>query len=76
MANNNVYMKFYFGDYLKDTQGMSATEHGVYFLLIMEYWTHGGLPKNKQKIYRIAQGFDAKTKRIVDDILNQFFIKN
>ena len=38
MAKTGIWMPVYIGDYLRDTQDLSAEEHGVYFLLLMHYW--------------------------------------
>jgi len=34
-------MPLYWGDYFRDTRGLSAEEHGVYLLLIAAYWSRG-----------------------------------
>ena len=50
-------MPFWVGDYLRDTQHLSTEEHGAYLLLILHYWTHGGLPQDEkflQKICRVS----------------------
>lgn len=50
-----VWMPWYIGDYLRDTQGLSAEEHGAYFLLVMALWMNGGfLPNHPRRLARIA----------------------
>lgn len=48
-------MPLYVGDYLADTQHLSATEHGAYLLLLMHYWQHGKLPAEDETLCRIAR---------------------
>lgn len=49
------YMKFFNGDFLRKTMHLSAAETGAYFLLIMHYFEHGGLPADEAKIARITR---------------------
>ena len=49
------WMPLYVGDYLRDTQHLCAEEHGAYLLLIMHYWTHGGLPTDEKFLQKISQ---------------------
>lgn len=49
------YMPLYVADYLQDTGHLSALEHGVYLLLIMHYWSNGGLPNDDRRLARIAR---------------------
>jgi uncharacterized protein YdaU (DUF1376 family) len=37
----DTWIPMYWGDYLRDTMRLSATEHGAYMLLIAHYWTKG-----------------------------------
>lgn len=48
------WMKLYVADYLADTRRLSFQEHGVYLLLIMEYWQHGALPQDDKSLAKIV----------------------
>ena len=47
-------MSLHIGDYLKDTGHLDAAQHGAYLLLIMHYWTTGGLPDDDAQLSRIS----------------------
>lgn len=50
------YMPLFVGDYLADTQHLTAAEHGAYLLLIMTYWQREKpLPDDDRKLARIAR---------------------
>lgn len=48
-------MPLYIGDYLADTAHLNVQEHGAYLLLIMHYWTRGGLPEGDEAKMRICR---------------------
>lgn len=52
----SAWMPLYWGDYLRDTGHLDATQHGFYLLLIGHYWTTGKpLPDDDAKLWRIAR---------------------
>jgi uncharacterized protein YdaU (DUF1376 family) len=58
------WMPFYVGDYLQDTRLLTLEQHGAYLLLIMHYWTQGGLPPDEKSIRRIL-GLNSESERHV-----------
>lgn len=53
--SNRAWMPLHIDDYIRDTDHLSATEHGAYLLLIMKYWRDGGLPADEELIRRYAK---------------------
>jgi uncharacterized protein YdaU (DUF1376 family) len=66
------WMPLYVGNYIADTQHLTTLEHGAYMLLLMHYWTHGGLPSDEKRLSLIAK-LDLKTWRKVRTVLAAFF---
>ncbi|HFW6633294.1 TPA: DUF1376 domain-containing protein [Escherichia coli] len=68
------YMQLYIADYLADTMHLSAEEHGVYLLLMFNYWQTGKpIPKNRlAKIARLTNERWAD----VEPSLQEFFCDN
>ncbi len=52
---SRAWIAFYMGDYQKDTNRLTTLEHGAYFLLLQECWTHGQIPLEPQDRAAIAK---------------------
>lgn len=67
------YMKLYIADYHGDTTHLSALEHGVYLLLLMAMWRHGGkLPADDQKLAKLGKVGPGEWAKLRDVILPFF----
>jgi len=70
------YMPLYIADYLADTAHLTTLEHGVYLLLIMNYWQKGKpLPNDDDKISKIVKLRIDKWKKM-RNIISEFFFVN
>ena len=71
----NIWMPIYWGDYTKDTAGLSLQEHGAYIMLIKEYWNNGGpISDNKTRIYRSSGSQSRSEKASINFILETYFL--
>jgi uncharacterized protein YdaU (DUF1376 family) len=52
---SRAWIAFYMGDYQKDTNRLTTLEHGAYFLLLQECWTHGNIPIDPQARAAVAK---------------------
>jgi uncharacterized protein YdaU (DUF1376 family) len=69
------YMRMYWADYDADTSHLSAMQHGIYLLLIKNYWQRGGpLPDDETKLARIAK-VNLKDWRRNEAVILEFFTK-
>lgn len=55
MSETGIWMPLYIGDYLADTQRLSAEQHGAYLLLIMDYWRNGPPPMDDTVLAQITR---------------------
>jgi uncharacterized protein YdaU (DUF1376 family) len=51
---SSPWMPLYVGDYLRDTRRLTTLQHGIYMLLIMDYWSVGSLPDDDSQLAQIA----------------------
>ena len=52
----DIYMPLYIGDYLKDTMHLTPEQHGIYDLLLMNYWIRGeALPDEDEYLARVSK---------------------
>jgi len=70
MGKVDIWMPVYIGDYLRDTQNLTAEEHGVYFLLLMYYWQKKGVIGSDLKRLAIVA---RSTQETTEGILTMFF---
>ena len=51
---NLIRLSLHIGDYLRHTRQLRTCEHGAYLMLIMHYWSNGGLPENDDQLATIT----------------------
>jgi uncharacterized protein YdaU (DUF1376 family) len=66
----DMWFPFYVNDYLGDTMDLTTEEHGVYLLLILQYWKKGFLTDNIAKLKSITKTSD---EVLIKGILSEFF---
>ena len=71
------YYRRYCGDYLRDTQHLTAIEHGFYTLLLDYYYaTEEPFPDDMKRLTRLCRASNLSQKRILAKVLNEFFPVN
>lgn len=69
-------MRMYWADYDADTAHLTTMQHGIYLLLIKNYWQRGGpLPNDDARLARIAKVSMRDWKHNRDDILDFFSVQ-
>lgn len=69
-----IYFEMYPGDYLKDTTRLSLTDHGVYFKLMLAYYSEEqALPENLAELYVIAGAVTTADKTAVKKVAERYF---
>ena len=68
------YYRFYPGDYLRDTSGLSLMEHGAYNLLLHHYHSSEGcVSDEKPRLYRLCGAVVQEEPAAVDYVLKTYF---
>lgn len=68
------FMPLYVADYLADTAHLTPQEHGVYLLLIMNYWQTGKpLPADTRRLSKIVKLRSDYVHKIMN-VLSEFFV--
>ena len=68
------YYRFYLGDYLRDTSGLSLMEHGAYNLLLHHYHSSEGcVSDEKPRLYRLCGAVVQEEPAAVDYVLKTYF---
>lgn len=71
-----AYLPLFTGDYLRDTQHLSMTEHGAYIKLLMHCWDQKGpAPLDERKLYGICNARSKEEISAMLHILEEFFVK-
>jgi uncharacterized protein YdaU (DUF1376 family) len=69
------YMRFYFGDYLSKTHGLTTTQHGAYFLLLAAMWgNHGFIEDDDETLAQVTR-LPVKKWKTMRPKLERFFIR-
>lgn len=69
----SAFMPFFVGDYLRDTLGLTRSEHGGYMLLLMAYWADGKpLADDDRHLAAIARATVAEWRKL-RPVLSRFF---
>lgn len=70
-----AYMPLYIGDYLRDTQHLSCSEHGIYLKLLMHCWSQQGpAPLDERKLLGIVNARNTDEIEALRRVLSEFFV--
>jgi uncharacterized protein YdaU (DUF1376 family) len=73
MLERLPWFKFCPADYLLDTLDLTHAEHGVYCILVFTYYWQGGLPCDREQLYRVARAHESSSQTIVERIIKRYF---
>lgn len=74
MTDVSIWMPIVWSDYDKDTSRLSLEQHGVYLMLIKEYWNNGGAIENDLTgIYRSLGALNESEQKNIQFILEKYF---
>ena len=71
-----AYLPLYTGDYLRDTQHLSCSEHGIYLKLLMHCWDQRGpAPLDERKLCGIVNSRSTDEIEAMRRVLAEFFVR-
>lgn len=71
-----AYLPLYTGDYLRDTQHLSMSEHGAYLKLIMYCWDQKGpAPLDERRLMGIVNARSTDEIEAMRRVLAEFFVR-
>ena len=70
------YFLFFPGDYIRDTLDLTLIEHGAYFLMLLNVYSTGSLPVDRDRLYRLTRTMKEEEKTAVDLIAERFFYES
>ena len=69
-------MPLYTGDYLRDTQHLSCSEHGIYLKLLMHCWDQKGpAPLDERKLLGVVNARSTDEIEAMRRVLSEFFVR-
>lgn len=76
MKKGDVWMPLYIGDYMRDTGRLTTTQHGAYFLLLMDYWINGPPHDDDEVLASITKCTPFTWKKVRVNLQDFFKISN
>ncbi len=71
-----AYMPLYTGDYVRDTQHLSCSEHGIYLKLLMHCWDQKGpVPLDERKLCGIVNARSGDEIEALRRVLGEYFVR-
>jgi uncharacterized protein YdaU (DUF1376 family) len=71
-----AFLPLYTGDYLRDTQHLSCSEHGIFLKLLMHCWDQRGpAPLDERKLSGIVNARSTDEIEAMRRVLGEFFIR-
>lgn len=74
MSDAPIKIELHIGDYIRDTQGISLLQHGIYQQLMFWYYsTAHPIPDDNSKIYRRLGAVSKIERASIREVLSRFF---
>jgi uncharacterized protein YdaU (DUF1376 family) len=70
----NPWVSWYPGDYLSKTRHLTQGQHGVYTLLLWEYYVNGPIRARAEQVLNICSAHEEHEKANVTFVLEEFFV--